>query len=65
MTDADVFYPGGETGAQVIERVFATIEGFLAGFEYERVGVATHGGVIRRLMQRQHEQGGRWCESQQ
>lgn len=52
VTDADVFYPGGETGTQIMERVFGTLEEFVAGFEYERIGIATHGGVIRRMMQR-------------
>jgi broad specificity phosphatase PhoE len=53
VTDADVCYPDGESGKQVMTRVRATIERYLAGpgREFERVGIATHGGVIRRLMQ--------------
>lgn len=54
-TDADVSYPGGETGAQVMERVFAAMERFLtspAHSAYGRVGISCHGGVIRRIMQR-------------
>lgn len=51
-TDADVAYEGGESGRQVTTRVFAVLEGFLINQSYERVGVATHGGVIRRVMQK-------------
>jgi probable phosphoglycerate mutase len=49
-TDADVSYPGGETGTEVLARVFAGLRDFLARTSFERVGVATHGGVIRRVM---------------
>jgi probable phosphoglycerate mutase len=53
VSDADVFYPGGETGIAVAERVFGAMENFLRAHpEIERFGVATHGGVIRRIMQR-------------
>ncbi|MDR3606422.1 MAG: histidine phosphatase family protein [Oligoflexia bacterium] len=51
VSDADVRYPGGETGAEVIERVFASLEKFIATTSYLRFGVACHGGVIRRVMQ--------------
>ncbi len=50
-TDADVSYPGGESGTQVISRVFRSMEEFLLRNSYERIGVATHGGVIRRVAQ--------------
>jgi broad specificity phosphatase PhoE len=50
-TDADVSYPGGETGAQVMRRALDAIRAFLEGSSFERVGVSTHGGVIRRVMQ--------------
>lgn len=49
-TDADVAYPGGETGTAVLARVLAGLEEFLKKTPHDRVGVATHGGVIRRLM---------------
>lgn len=52
LTDADVSYPGGETGQQVMDRVFSTLENFLDQTEYQYLGVSTHGGVIRRMMQR-------------
>jgi broad specificity phosphatase PhoE len=50
-TDADVSYPGGETAAAVVLRSFAAMERFLKSGTYSRIGVSTHGGVIRRVMQ--------------
>jgi len=56
VTDADVSYPGGETGLEVMNRVFAGLADFMhepgAGSEFHRIGISTHGGVIRRLMQK-------------
>ena len=53
LTDADLSYPGGESGRAIMERTFACLEAFaLQNPEIETLGVATHGGVIRRLMQR-------------
>lgn len=52
VSDADVFYPGGETGSAVSLRAFAAIERFLNLHPFVRIGVATHGGVIRRIMQK-------------
>ncbi|OFZ21730.1 MAG: hypothetical protein A2X94_15700 [Bdellovibrionales bacterium GWB1_55_8] len=52
VSDADVFYPGGETGGQVSARAFSAIERFLDLNPFQRVGIATHGGVIRRMMQK-------------
>ncbi|MCC7440015.1 MAG: histidine phosphatase family protein [Bdellovibrionales bacterium] len=51
-TDADVAYPGGETGAAVMNRAFAALDEFLDQHPYRRIGVATHGGVVRRILQR-------------
>jgi broad specificity phosphatase PhoE len=51
-TDADVSYPGGETGTAIRARVFAALERFVRGNpHHSRIGVACHGGVIRRVMQ--------------
>jgi 2,3-bisphosphoglycerate-dependent phosphoglycerate mutase len=50
VTDADVSYPGGETGHAIIARVFAAMESAAGKHPYSRVGIATHGGVIRRVM---------------
>ena len=53
VTDADVSYPGGETGAVVLARVLGALEELaLARPELAHIGVATHGGVIRRVMQK-------------
>lgn len=51
-TDADISYPGGESGAAIAGRVFQSIEDFLERSSYTRVGISTHGGVIRRVMER-------------
>ncbi|HTL11109.1 MAG TPA: histidine phosphatase family protein [Bdellovibrionota bacterium] len=51
-TDADVAYPGGESGAEVMNRAFAALEDFLRRHPFQRVGVATHGGVVRRILQK-------------
>lgn len=52
VTDADISYPGGETGEQVFNRAVKALENYFYHSQLECVGVATHGGVIRRLMQR-------------
>ena len=49
-TDADVSYPGGETGTAIIARAFAAMEEFLIQKDYYQVGISTHGGVIRRII---------------
>jgi broad specificity phosphatase PhoE len=51
-TDADVSYPGGESGAQILKRVFEGMEEFLGTREFQTIGVSTHGGVIRRVLHR-------------
>lgn len=50
LSDADVAYPGGESGSTVLERCFGAMERFMRAHSYRNVGVATHGGVIRRIM---------------
>ncbi|MFL5815318.1 MAG: histidine phosphatase family protein [Bdellovibrionia bacterium] len=52
ISDADICYPGGETGAAIMKRVFDAMEAFLHDRAYENVAISTHGGVIRRVMQR-------------
>lgn len=52
VSDADISYPGGETGNEVIQRVFASLEKFILSNSYSRLVVTTHGGVIRRVMQK-------------
>lgn len=50
VSDADISYPGGETGQKVLQRTFQALESFLKSRPPGRIGVATHGGVIRRVM---------------
>lgn len=45
-------FPGGETGHEVIARVFGAFEEFLSRHPFRAIGVATHGGVIRRTITR-------------
>jgi probable phosphoglycerate mutase len=55
VSDADISYPGGETGAAIMSRVFEAFSSFFAASEtahYRKIGVATHGGVIRRIAQK-------------
>ena len=49
-TDADVSYPGGETGKEVLARVLSAMQEHLSVTSANRIGVATHGGVIRRVV---------------
>ncbi len=49
-SDADVAYPGGETGTEVLKRVLDTLHKHLEKTQATRIGVATHGGVIRRVV---------------
>ena len=49
-TDADVAYPGGETGSAVLKRVMICLEEFCRVNAYDSLGVSSHGGVIRRLV---------------
>lgn len=53
VTDADISYPGGESGTQVLERVTCALQRIVDRYpHWKRVGVATHGGVIRRFVHR-------------
>jgi probable phosphoglycerate mutase len=52
ISDADISYRGGESGRQVMERIFGAMEAFAVERPFKRIGISTHGGVIRRMMQR-------------
>ncbi len=53
VQDADISFPDGESGSIVYERVAQSIRLFILNHpNYTRIGVATHGGVIRRVMER-------------
>ncbi|MFN7685183.1 MAG: histidine phosphatase family protein [Oligoflexia bacterium] len=49
-SDADVSYPGGETGSQVLERVLRSLGEHLQTTRAQCIGISTHGGVIRRTV---------------
>jgi len=51
LSDADISYPQGESGTQIYQRAQAAILHFLQTHHYKKIGVASHGGVIRRFMQ--------------
>jgi broad specificity phosphatase PhoE len=46
----DVAFPGGETGIATRTRGLAALRRFAAAQPYRRVGVSTHGAMIRQLM---------------
>lgn len=48
-SDADLSFPGGESGAEVTARAVAAIGRFCRQAPLSRIGISTHGGVMRRL----------------
>jgi broad specificity phosphatase PhoE len=52
LTDADISYPSGESGTTIMQRSFTALRKFLTTYPYSKVAVTTHGGVIRRIMQK-------------
>jgi broad specificity phosphatase PhoE len=46
----DCHFPGGESKRYAIERVLAGMDAFLDRTGFESIGVACHGGIIRRLL---------------
>ena len=50
-SDGDVAFPGGETGIATRQRGLAGLRRFAALHHYRRVGVSTHGAMVRQLMQ--------------
>jgi len=49
-SDGDVAFPGGETGAATRTRGLATLQRFAASHPCRRIGVSTHGAMVRQLM---------------
>jgi broad specificity phosphatase PhoE len=43
-------FPGGETGLETRTRGLAALRGFVAKQPYRRVGVSTHGAMVRQMM---------------
>jgi 2,3-bisphosphoglycerate-dependent phosphoglycerate mutase len=49
-SDGDVAFPGGETGIATRTRGLAALRRFTAAHPYRRIGVSTHGAMLRQLM---------------
>src|SRR5690242_8016264 len=49
-SDGDVAFPGGETGTATRTRGLAALQRFAAAHPYRRIGVSTHGAMMRQLM---------------
>jgi 2,3-bisphosphoglycerate-dependent phosphoglycerate mutase len=49
-SDGDVAFPGGETGIATRLRGLAALRRFAAERPYGRIGVSTHGAMLRQLM---------------
>jgi probable phosphoglycerate mutase len=50
FTDDDAAFPGGETGLETRSRGLAALRRFVADQPYRRIGVSTHGAMVRQLM---------------
>ena len=50
FTDDDAAFPGGETGLATRTRGLAALRRFAAEQPYRRIGVSTHGAMVRQLM---------------
>jgi probable phosphoglycerate mutase len=49
-SDGDVAFPGGETGVETRMRGLAGLRRFTAAQPFRRIGVSTHGAMVRQLM---------------
>jgi len=49
-SDGDVAFPGGETGIATRTRGLAGLRRFTVAHPYRRIGVSTHGAMVRQLM---------------
>jgi len=49
-SDGDVAFPGGETGIATRTRGLAALRRFTAAHRHRRIGVSTHGAMVRQLM---------------
>jgi broad specificity phosphatase PhoE len=50
FTDDDAAFPGGETGLETRTRGLAALRRVVAEQPYRRIGVSTHGAMVRQLM---------------
>jgi broad specificity phosphatase PhoE len=49
-SEGDVAFPGGETGIATRTRGLAALRRFATQQPYRRIGVSTHGAMVRQLM---------------
>jgi probable phosphoglycerate mutase len=50
FTDDDAAFPGGETGLETRTRGLTALRRFAGEQPYRRIGVSTHGAMVRQLM---------------
>jgi probable phosphoglycerate mutase len=50
FTDDDAAFPGGETGFETRTRGLVALRRFVGEYPYRRIGVSTHGAMVRQLM---------------
>jgi len=48
----DLRFAGGETKREIVERVMSCIEMELQAAPFQHVGISTHGGVLRKIIQK-------------
>ena len=49
-SDGDAAFPGGETGLATLTRGLAALRRFATSHPYRRIGVSTHGAMVRQLV---------------
>jgi broad specificity phosphatase PhoE len=49
-SDGNVAFPGGETGDATLVRGLAALRRFAQAYPYRRIGVSTHGAMLRQLV---------------
>ena len=49
-SDTDVAFPGGETGFATLARGLAALRRFATAHPYRRIGVSSHGAMVRQLV---------------
>ncbi|MGH7064120.1 MAG: histidine phosphatase family protein, partial [Stellaceae bacterium] len=50
FAEEDVAFPGGETGLATRTRALAALRRFATTHRHRRIGVSTHGSMVRQLM---------------
>ncbi len=50
FSEEDAAFPGGESGLETRRRGLAALRRFALAYPYQRIGVSTHGAMIRQLM---------------